>query len=213
MRLTKHVHACVSIEEKGRTLLIDPGVFDPRTPELLEEADAVLISHSHVDHMNRPALEAELAKRPSLPVYGLEPVVGPLAEIGSHVSFVKPGETFTAAGFDITTFGGTHAEIYPHVPLDPSVGFLVDNRVYHPGDSYALPDLAITALLVPVSGPWTRFADAVAFVNAIAPRRAIVIHDAAFSEIGLGMVRAHLGEGGHTKVPVELLEVGETTDI
>ncbi|WNM28304.1 MBL fold metallo-hydrolase [Demequina capsici] len=213
MRLTKHVHACVVIEEAGRTLLVDPGAFDPRTPELLIQADAVLITHAHGDHLDRAAMEAELARRPSLPVYGLEAVVGPLSEIGSAVTFVSPGDTVDAAGIDVSVHGGLHAEIYPHVPRDPSVGYLIGGRVYHPGDSYEIPQVAVATLLVPVSGPWTRFADTVAFVAAVAPRRALAIHDAAFSEIGLRMVAGHMGPGGHTTVPVELMSVGESVEI
>ncbi|WP_062201762.1 MBL fold metallo-hydrolase [Demequina salsinemoris] len=213
MRLTKHIHACVMLEDGGRTLLIDPGAFDPRTPELLAAADAVLISHAHYDHFDRPALEAELARRPSLPVVGLAEVLGPIAEVGTGVELVSPGARIEVAGFEVEVHGGLHAEIYPDDPRIPSVGFLVDGRVYHPGDSYEVPEVAIATLLVPVSGPWTRFADAAAFVAAVSPRRAIAIHEAALSEIGLRMLDGHLGEGGRSPVPLERLEVGASTDV
>ncbi len=213
MRLTKHVHACVMLEERGRTLLIDPGVFEPRAPELLSQADAVLISHAHPDHFDRAALEAELARRPSLPIVGLEAVVGGLAEIGTAVEFVEPGDRTDVVGFDVDVFGGLHAEIYPQEPRVPSVGYLVGGRVYHPGDSYQVPDIAVATLLVPVSGPWTRFPDAAAFLSAVSPRRAIAIHEAALSEIGLTMLDAHLGKVGRVPIPLERLEVGDSTDV
>ncbi len=213
MRLTKHVHACITIEQGGRSLLVDPGAFEPRAPELLAAADAVLLSHVHPDHFHRDALTDELCRRPGLPVAGPESVVGGLAEIGSAVTVVGPGDRLALEGLAIEVLGGTHAEIYPEEPRIESVGFLIGGRVFHPGDSYEVPHAAVGTLLVPVSGPWTRFADAAAFITAVSPRRAIAIHDAALSEIGLTMLEGHLGNTRRVPVALEQLAVGESTEV
>ncbi|WP_084073596.1 MBL fold metallo-hydrolase [Demequina sp. NBRC 110052] len=213
MRLTKHRHACVELERDGRTVLIDPGSFDPRTPELLARADAVLFTHAHADHLDSDALSAELARRPSLPVRGLESVIERFTEIGAQVKPVEPGDEFRLAGLEVSVHGGVHAEVYPHVPRDPNVGYLLGGRVLHPGDSYEVPHVAVHTLLVPISGPWTRFAETAAYVNAVSPRRAIAIHDAAFSDIGLSMAAKHWGAPGHVAVPIEQLGEGEAVEI
>ena len=49
MELVKHGHACVSLGKAGRRLVIDPGAWTE--PEALREADAVLVTHDHVDHV------------------------------------------------------------------------------------------------------------------------------------------------------------------
>lgn len=213
MRLTKHVHACVEIEREGRTVLIDPGIFEPHAADLLARADAVLFTHAHADHLDADALSSELARRPALPVRGPEAVTEHFAEIGAQVRPVTPGDELRIAGLEVSVHGGLHAQVYPHVAREPNVGYLIGGRVYHPGDSFEVPDVAVHTLLVPVSGPWTRFADTAAYVNAVSPRRAIGIHDAAFSDIGLAMVANHWGTTGHVPVPVELLREGASVDL
>jgi L-ascorbate metabolism protein UlaG (beta-lactamase superfamily) len=61
----------------------------------------------------------------------------------------------------------------------------VDGNVYHPGDSYFVPDEGVETLLVPASGPWMKLGEALGFTRAIKPARAIAIHEAMLSELGL----------------------------
>ena len=49
MKITKYTHACVRLERDGRVLVIDPGNFSE--PEAVDGADAVIITHSHADHL------------------------------------------------------------------------------------------------------------------------------------------------------------------
>ena len=79
--------------------------------------------------------------------------------------------------------GGEHAEIYDGEPGCANVGFVLGG-VYHPGDALHVPDVAVETLLVPVSAPWLKLAEALDFVRAVAPARAIPIHDALLSAIG-----------------------------
>lgn len=66
MRLTKLAHAGVRLVKDGATLVIDPGGFGSGT-EALAEADAVLITHEHADHVDADALRdcAECPARPA----------------------------------------------------------------------------------------------------------------------------------------------------
>lgn len=50
MRLIKFTHSCVRLEVDGRVLVIDPGIWSE--PRALDGADAVLITHEHVDHVD-----------------------------------------------------------------------------------------------------------------------------------------------------------------
>ena len=49
MRLRKLGHACVRLEQAGVTLVIDPGSFS--APDALDGANAVLITHEHVERI------------------------------------------------------------------------------------------------------------------------------------------------------------------
>src|SRR5690349_6644246 len=177
MRLTKHGHACVRLESGGRVLVIDPGTLSGA--ESMADADAVLITHEHADHLDVDELTAARDRNPGLAVYTHPALAGTL---GAGVTAVNVGESFTAAGFDVRVVGGEHAEIVDGLPGCPNVGYLVDG-VYHPGDSLFEPPEAVDTLWVPASGPWLKLGAAIEFVRAVRPRRAFPIHDAHLSDI------------------------------
>jgi L-ascorbate metabolism protein UlaG (beta-lactamase superfamily) len=209
MELTKHTHATIVLSKDGSSLLIDPGAYTPNTPELLAAADAVLYTHDHPDHVDADALKTALAARPDLPVWGPASV---RAFVGDdRVQAVDAGDTFTAAGFDITVFGGQHAVIHADMPVMQNVAFLVDGDVYHPGDSYDVPTVPVTTLLVPTSGPWAKLGEGVDFVRAVKPRRAIQIHDLMLSEPGLQSTAQFMENLGG--IPLETLPLGTTVTL
>jgi hypothetical protein len=119
-------------------------------------------------------------------VWAPAPVVQKLAELGSRATPVDADETFDAAGFSVRTFGGKHAVIHPALGTPcANVGFMVDETVYHPGDSFFVPTVQVDTLLVPLHAPWSKIGEIIDFVVAVRPRRAFPIHDAMLSEPGI----------------------------
>ncbi|WP_062464318.1 MBL fold metallo-hydrolase [Demequina soli] len=214
MRLTKHVHACVSLASDAGSLLVDPGVYEPDSAALIAAAPAVLYTHVHPDHVDAEPILDALAARPELRVFGPASVVAEWEErFPAQVTAVAPGDAFSAGGLSVTVHGGTHAVIHPDLPLFENVGYVVDGRVFHPGDSYEAPPVDVEVLLVPVSGPWARFGDAADLVRAVAPVRAFQIHDAMLSEIGLASATRFLSAGALVPVSVERLAPGESVEL
>jgi L-ascorbate metabolism protein UlaG (beta-lactamase superfamily) len=186
VRVIKFSHACVRVESDAAVLVIDPGKLSER--RALDGADAVLITHEHFDHLDADALADELGKRPSVRVYTHAAVAAQLPALEGAVTPVSSGEPFDAAGFRVRAFGGWHAEIHPDVPRVPNLGFLVEESLYHPGDSFDLPtDAQVDMLFVPISGPWLKISESVDFVRAVAPRRAFALHDCLLSEAGFAV--------------------------
>ena len=209
MKLTKHAHSCIEVEHEGRRIVIDPGGFTPNARDVLSRADAVLVTHSHGDHLDPDAVAATMRTRAAMVLYGVEDVVAPLREeFGERVRAVAPGDVLEVAGLSVSVYGGLHAQVLDGVPRGPNVGFLLGGRVFHPGDSLDPPDVEVETLLVPVSGPWMKLSEAAHFVNAVKPLRAVAIHEALLSSIGLGIAARILGNGSSTCVPVEFLEHG-----
>jgi L-ascorbate metabolism protein UlaG (beta-lactamase superfamily) len=171
MQITKYTHACVRLEQDGRILVIDPGEWSE--PEALESADAVLVTHEHSDHIDAARLAAA-----GLDIDDVE------------VTRVSSGQVFEAAGFTVTAVGDRHAQIYGGLPDCPNLGYIVDGRVYHPGDALFVPDQPIDTLFVPAQGSWLKLAEAIDFVRTIGPKRTIPIHDAGLHERGLASVNA-----------------------
>lgn len=210
MRLTKYGHSCVRFDDGGRALVIDPGTFS-EVAEALAGADAVLITHEHVDHVDEPALRAAAAANPALAIWAPAPVAASLADLGDRVTAVGAGESFAAAGYSVRTFGGDHAQIHPKVPIVPNVAYLIDDAVYHPGDSFTVPGVAVATLLVPIHAPWSKVAEVVDFVTAVDPGQSFQIHDALLNQNGLSLVERLIN--ALTTTPYTYLASTSTVDV
>ena len=200
MLLTKFTHACVRLEKDGRALVFDPGTFS-ETAQALAGADAVLITHEHTDHIDVDAVVAALLGSDSLQLFAPAGVAAQLrekaAQAGSRIHTVAPGEDFEAAGFAVRSFGGQHALIHPQIPVVANIGYFVDSNVYHPGDSFIVPDgVEVRTLLVPIHAPWNKVGEVVDFVIAVRAPKAFPIHDALLNESGRGLVEGHVTRFG-----------------
>ncbi|GAB6899356.1 MBL fold metallo-hydrolase [Kineosporia succinea] len=212
MNLTKHAHATVTLEG----VLVDPGAFTPNAPQLLAEASAVVITHEHVDHFAQDEVRAALAARPGLRLWGPAAVTAALGsggEVSPHqLNTVTGGELFDIDGLPVRAFGGAHAPIHDGIEVPHNIGYLFGGSIFHPGDSYAVPDVEVETLLVPTSGPWSKAGEAIDFITAVAPRRTVQIHDVMLSAVGRTSFSRFLGEKGLTGTPMLSPAPGETVE-
>ncbi|MET9018688.1 MBL fold metallo-hydrolase [Actinopolymorpha sp. NPDC004070] len=196
MRLTKLGHACVRLEKDGATLVVDPGTWSG--PEALDGADAVLVTHEHFDHVDVDGVRAALRANPHLRVWTHAGVAAQLGagsdeDGGERVRVVRAGDRFECAGFEVSVHGAEHALLHKEIPVVPNVGFLVDHEVFHPGDSFTVPDERVRTLLLPVDAPWLKASELIDYARAVAPERAYAIHDAMVNEKGAMVVDNWLG--------------------
>lgn len=208
MQITKFTHACIRIEHDGRVLVVDPGIWSEAGALL--GVDAVLLTHEHADHVDVMRLAGL-----GVPVYApadakLEP-----ATIADRIAVtpVTAGQKFTVAGFEVTAVGGRHATIYGGKPDCANLGYVIDDRVYHPGDSLHVPQQPVEVLCVPMQAAWVKMVEVIDFVRAVDPHMAFGIHDAQINEYGLESVNGWLGQetdnGYRYLAPREALELPE----
>ncbi|GAB3602146.1 MBL fold metallo-hydrolase [Microbacterium aureliae] len=212
MRVTKFEHATLTLQEAGKTLVVDPGSFTAPLSEL-EQVVAVVITHEHPDHWTPDHLERILKKFPDALVYGPAGVVAAAGDIDVHE--VAPGDEVMVEPFRLAFFGGRHAVIHESIPVIDNVGVLVNDAFYYPGDSCAVPDgVEVKLLAAPVGAPWLKIGEAMDFVLAVAPRQAFGTHDMTLSRIGRDMGRARLSwateQGGGEFLA---LDPGDSTDV
>jgi L-ascorbate metabolism protein UlaG (beta-lactamase superfamily) len=191
MELTKHRHSCVRIDDGDRHLVLDPGAFSD-LDAALDGAQAVLITHEHRDHIDADRLRAAAQADPRLRIWAPASVAEQFADLGEQVVAVGPGESFEAAGFAIRTFGGQHALIHPLIPIVANIGYLIDDVVFHPGDSFVVPPAKVEALLLPAVAPWSKVAEVIDYTIAVRPSRAYPIHDAIVADIYHGILQGNL---------------------
>ena len=218
MDITLLGHSCVRLEKDGARLVIDPGAWS--ATDALEGAAGVLVTHEHVDHVVPDQLRAALVGRPELEVWAPEGVsrtiVGDDDSVASRVHVARTGERLDVAGFAVEVVGQKHALIHPDVPQAANVGYVVDGVVLHPGDALTVPDGDVEVLLLPIAAPWLKTAEAIDYVRAVAPRRAVPIHDAILSDTGrtlldrlLGAQTPGIGDTEYTRVQAgDSLSVG-----
>jgi L-ascorbate metabolism protein UlaG (beta-lactamase superfamily) len=205
VRITKFTHSCLRIEGGG-VLVVDPGEFSER--EALEGADAVLITHEHIDHLDLAAVAETAARNSGLRVFAHADVLPKLAAFGDIATAVAPGAEFEAAGFRVRAYGGTHALIHPDIPRIANLGYLIaddDANVYHPGDSFTVPeDAVVDTLFAPLNAPWMKLMESIDFVRAVKPGRAYALHDYLLTPVGAKVSDGHLARlSGTTYAHVE----------
>jgi L-ascorbate metabolism protein UlaG (beta-lactamase superfamily) len=217
MQLTKYTHSCVRItDDSDRRLVIDPGVFS-EVEEALEGIDAVLITHQHPDHIDTGKLVAAAQANPDLKIWGPADLLGELAKLealADRLTVVGPGQSFTAGGLQVRTFGGQHALIHSSIPVVSNVAYLVADAVYHPGDSFTVPTAGVEALLVPIHAPWSKVSEVIDFTVSVRAPRAFPLHDSLLTDIGRNMVEGHVTRiGAEHGSTFEHLNAGQVVEL
>lgn len=185
VKLTKYEHACFTVEKDGQVLVIDPGNF---TTDFVapEGVVGVVITHEHGDHFDHEQLEAIIDKNPDAVIIAHQSITDAIEVFQTKA--VDTGDTFTIGVFSLEFFGGQHATIHTDIPPIANLGVMINELVYHPGDSFTLPGKPVDVLALPVAAPWLKISESMDFFAAIRPRLAFPTHDAIASEIGKSVV-------------------------
>jgi len=175
MRVTRHEQSCLLMEDHDARVVIDPGTltFQRLSVDDLGPLDAVLLTHRHADHLDADAVAA-LAARGATVVGNADVAV--CLEGVVDVEVVRDGEQRDVAGFRVLARDLPHVEMVDGSPGPQNTGFLVDDRLFHPGDGMGLQGLVVDTLAVPIAGPSISNRDAYRFVQQTAARMALPIH-------------------------------------
>ncbi len=185
MDLTRLGHAALVVETGRTRILLDPGNHSSMWHDT-GDLDAILITHQHADHVDVENVGKLFAGNPEARVIVERAVADMLT--GREVEIAEVGDTISIGDISVEVVGGEHAVIHDRIPRVGNVGYVVSEgsgpRVFHPGDSYTTVPSGIDLLALPLSAPWARVAMTVDFANAVAPARAIPIHDANLNDKG-----------------------------
>lgn len=198
MQLTKFTHSCVRVQSQDTVIVIDPGNFS-EVETAMDGADHVLITHTHPDHLDPERVPQQLRAQPQTHVWAPASVAQQLREtLGEAASDsagqprihdVEADSQLELGGVQVKTFGGQHALIHPLIRTVDNVGYLLNDSLFHPGDSFVVPHgISPTTVLVPLHAPWSKMSEVIDFLIAVGAPTAYQIHDALLSQNGFGIV-------------------------
>jgi L-ascorbate metabolism protein UlaG (beta-lactamase superfamily) len=127
------------------------------------DADVVLISHNHFDHLSMDDLK-KVVKKDTVIVAAAE-CAEQLEPMGLEVKDVSPGDRVTVKGVEVGAVPAYNTNKSFHPKADGKVGFVVTLgglRIYHAGDTDEIPEMEQVrpdVALVPVSGTYVMTAD------------------------------------------------------
>lgn len=181
MKLTKYEHACLGIEINDKKTIIDPGAYTTNigTPT---DVSVIIVTHEHADHLDVPTIKRILAANPDLVILGHKSLSSLLD--GLPFQSVSANSIEEIGPFQFGFFGGEHAAIHTTIPQIANLGVMVNNTLYYPGDSFAVPTIPAAVLALPVSAPWLKLSEAIDFMIAIQPTLVFPTHDALLSQNG-----------------------------
>jgi L-ascorbate metabolism protein UlaG (beta-lactamase superfamily) len=160
-------HGTLVFAFDGKVIHVDP-VSREADYNLMPEADAVLVTHGHGDHLDPEAIAAITKEGTEvvLPEKNADAVDGAVV--------VKEGDTVTVAGLQVEVVPAYNIEQMrsPGVPYHPrgdGVGYVIafgDKRVYVAGDTENTPEMKaledIDVAFLPMNLPYTMTPDKVA---------------------------------------------------
>jgi L-ascorbate metabolism protein UlaG (beta-lactamase superfamily) len=208
LALTWWGHASTTVEIAGTRVATDPLLSDwllhlrryAASPAARAfEADVVLVSHLHHDHLHLPSLRRFVREVPILVPRGGESLLRSVG--GDRVLPVAPGDVLEVAGVRVTVLPATHdGSRGPHTKVaGPALGFRVDGgdrSFWFPGDSELRDDMAtvghVDLALVPIGGWGPTLEDGhmdpldgAAAVLSVGASVAVPVHWGTFWPVGL----------------------------
>ncbi len=208
MQLTHFGHSCLlagfpAENRSDTTLLFDPGTFSHGF-EGITGLSAILITHQHPDHADTKRLPALVEANPGAALYA-DPQTA--AQLGDQWRPVYVGDELSINGLAVRGVGGVHAVIHPEIPLINNISYLVGDskhpaRLMHPGDALFIPAEPVDVLALPAAAPWLKISEAVEYLRAVKPLRAIPIHQGIVNPVAVGLYYQRYEEMGRTDFQV-----------
>ncbi len=188
MKITKLGHCCLLVEENGVNILTDPGMFTVEQQEELTGLHILLITHEHADHLHADSVRKILANNPGIKIVCNSAVAKILSGLGIDPEIVGDDQSANISNITIEGFGKDHAEIYEDYGLVENTGYLVNGKLFFPGDAFTNPGKHVEILALPVAGPWMLIRTAINYAKELKPKTCFPVHDgilASFANQGI----------------------------
>lgn len=208
MRISTFGHCCLLIEEKGKRILTDPGVYSSGQNDV-RDIDCIVITHDHADHVHTESLKEIMRYNPQAKIVTNTSVGEMLTREGIDFVLVEDGQSHKVGEVSIRGVGNDHALIYAPIPVSQNTGYFIADKLFYPGDALTVPKRPVDILALPVAGPWLRISDSIEYALKVKPRMCFPVHDGMLKKPGLAhtLPKRILEENGIRFVEPPLQEV------
>lgn len=208
MKISKHLHSCLLVEEQGKTFLFDPGIFTYQEKALditqLTKLDYLLITHDHPDHLYMPYVLELLAKFPNVKIITNNAIVEVLAK--QNIPSTYEGDTI------VSVTNVPHESLWDKEPPE-NVMITIFNKLASPGDSHHFENSA-DILALPIQAPWGSTTEAVNLALKLQPKVIIPVHDWMWKDDFRKTIYQRLKEFFQTKnIDFKAVETGEQIEV
>lgn len=136
MKITKYPQSCLMVETKDKKILVDPGALKYQDDflENWREADIILITHRHSDHIKK-----DILANINIPIYSTKEVQDAYPEINFNI--IKDGDIINLEGIKIEVVKAVHGynpRLKNGGEVLENVGYIIDNnqnRLYITSDT------------------------------------------------------------------------------
>jgi L-ascorbate metabolism protein UlaG (beta-lactamase superfamily) len=172
MKVTRYFQSCLLVEDGNIRILIDPSGQESSRIGEFGKLDAVLYTHEHQDHFD-PELAKKFIEEAVAPVYANASTA---KLIDASKTTVQNGQEFKIGDMTIKAIELPHC-LFPDGSEGPqNTGYLVNSKLFHPGDGKELDGLSVQALAVPINGPDISLKDAYDFAIQMSAKDVVPIH-------------------------------------
>ncbi len=131
--------------------MTDPGCFTVDKHVQLENIDALLFTHEHPDHYHLESLKSLLDKNPKVTIFANTSVAELLEKENITYQIIRDGETVDYFGIKFSGYGVQHSIQHIYWPLSANTGYMIDEKLFYPGDALTDPKKPVDILALPVA--------------------------------------------------------------
>jgi L-ascorbate metabolism protein UlaG (beta-lactamase superfamily) len=196
MKITKLVHSCLLVEEDGKKILVDPGVYSWQDEKVKQtdfsDISTVIVTHNHPDHLNEDFARAVAQASPNATWYGTQETADTLEEWG-----IKG--LLSSKDKDIKFIQSEHADLSPWFDKQSEhTSYVIFGDMLVSGDCQTLTSAYGARIIAGAinGGPWGAVVGFSKMIESMSDRPKVVVplHDWHWNEGARNGIYARLPE-------------------